>query len=149
LTILELLIVVATLGLIIAIAVPSLTASRKSANETAAATALRYLVSMNEQYRLRFGRYAPSPADLNNAGFELAGRMTGEVTGYRFEYEGEQRSWRCRAVPVNPGVTGDIGYYADEHGLVRAAPWAVVGPDSSPLDGLLLAAQTQSASLSN
>ncbi|HEX8354182.1 MAG TPA: prepilin-type N-terminal cleavage/methylation domain-containing protein [Pyrinomonadaceae bacterium] len=54
-SLIELLIVVAIIGIVAAIAIPNLVASRRAANEAAAISAVRTLSSAEEGYRATFG----------------------------------------------------------------------------------------------
>lgn len=54
-TLIELMLVIAVIAIIAAIAIPSLLNARMSANEASAISTMRTLVTVNEQYRTRFG----------------------------------------------------------------------------------------------
>lgn len=92
-TLVEILIVVAIIGLIAALAVPSLIRARKRAQATAVRTDLRLIDSAMDQYALEFNRAsgAPIPVDawklyvkfntrLYNTGGDLFGNPYGDQT---------------------------------------------------------------------
>jgi type IV pilus assembly protein PilA len=93
-SLLELLIVVAIIGLIAAIAIPNLLASRRAANEASAISALRTLYSANASYASSSGNgnYAGTPAtvgisalsDLFAASYIDSELASGQKTGYSF-----------------------------------------------------------------
>ncbi len=58
-TLVELMIVVSIAATITAIAFPNFSSARKAGNEVSAIASLRTLTTVNEQFRTRFGRYAP------------------------------------------------------------------------------------------
>jgi prepilin-type N-terminal cleavage/methylation domain-containing protein len=91
-SLIELLVVVIIIGIIAAIAIPSLLSSRRSAQEAAAVSALRTIVSANSVYQAGPGggsTYAPTLADLGTA---ASGNLidstlaAGAKGGYTFTY---------------------------------------------------------------
>lgn len=68
-SLIELLIVVAIIGIIAAIAIPNLLASRRAANEASALASMRVIFSSEASYQVTNGAgYYGSLADLNTAG---------------------------------------------------------------------------------
>ena len=69
-SLIELLIVVAIIGIIAAIAIPNLLASRRAANEASAIATMRVIFSSEATYQATTGagQYAPALADLRTAG---------------------------------------------------------------------------------
>ena len=92
-SLIELLIVVVIIGIIAAIAIPNLLASRRVANEGSAVSALRTLhgVSVSYQNTIGAGQFAPSLAALSNAGLVDSG-LTSAIdastakSGFYFTY---------------------------------------------------------------
>src|SRR3982750_4385886 len=86
-SLIELLIVVAIIGIIAAIAIPNLLASRKAANESAAIGTLRTIVSAEATYQSTkgAGKYGDSAA-LNGEKLidDVVGDSTKEKSGYKF-----------------------------------------------------------------
>ena len=88
-SLIELLIVVAIIGIIAAIAIPNLLASRKAANEAAAIGTLRTVISSEATYQstVGAGKYGDS-ADLGPSGAKLIDAVvadsTKEKSGYKF-----------------------------------------------------------------
>lgn len=88
-TILELLIVVAIIGIIASMAIPDLIKASLAAKETAAVKAISTVHTAQAQYYSQFGRHAASLSELGPpaAGADLIGRdlAGGEKGGYHFE----------------------------------------------------------------
>ena len=86
-SLIELLIVVVIIGIIAAIAIPNLLASRRAANEGSAISALRTLHGANSTYAATYGQgnYAPALTNLNvNTGLIDAVLASGTKSGYAF-----------------------------------------------------------------
>jgi type IV pilus assembly protein PilA len=131
-SLIELLIVVAVIGLIAAIAVPNLTSSRKAANEAAAIAHLRSWTSAQEIYFQRFGSYADDHSLLEEQG--LAGEANPERLGYSFRLETPSLGeWQGFADPITDSVTGDRSFFIDQTAVIRWSLGAEAGPDSPPL----------------
>lgn len=125
--------VVAFIGMIAAIAIPNLLASKAAANEEMAITACREVSSAQELHKARYG----TPTDLE--GLVEAGlfdetpyyeRKQVNATrtvltskcGYHFHLNlliDDGESWSMSAVPYQPGITGDRSFYIDQTGVVR------------------------------
>ena len=135
-TLVELMIVVAIIAIVAAIAVPSLQNARKSAIETKVIGIGRALVSAQEQYRTRFGTYAPSAGHLGNTGYlpQFAGG-----TNYFPEYDvidftATTSSWHLSVGPTVPGVTADRYFWVDVTGVLRVSSSGAATSTSPPLD---------------
>jgi len=85
-SLIELLIVVVIIGIIAAIAIPNLLASRRAANEASAISALRTLTSAQATYQATVGggSYADSLSDLETAGLIDSQLGGGSKSGYNF-----------------------------------------------------------------
>jgi type II secretory pathway pseudopilin PulG len=124
--------IVTILAIIVAIALPSLLQTRKSANEGAAVAAMRTLSTAELWYRLRNRVYASVP-DLVAA--RCLDDAWGDLVrdGYVFNaiVPADGSTWAATAQPQVPGVTGDRFFYADERGVIRSrdgAPATVADP---------------------
>ena len=85
-SLIELLIVVAIIGIIAAIAIPNLLASRRAANEGSAQSSLRTIHSSQATYQATAGNgaYATTLAALNTANLIDSVLSSGTKSGYNF-----------------------------------------------------------------
>ena len=135
-TLLELMIVVALIMIIAAIAIPSLTESKISANETSAVASIRAINTAEVSYLSVYGGYANSLANLGGAepctrsaetacllDQSLAG---GEKAGYRFAAIGgnsngsQNSSYVVGAAPEVFDRTGRRLFCSSDKGVIRA-----------------------------
>ncbi len=135
-TLIELLIVVAIIGIIAAIAIPSLLRSRMSANEAAAIASLKTIAAAQTDYNNNSSphTYTGDIACLgsgNGAGtvpFIDDALASGLKSGYRItlglaldEFEGSYWAWSATAWPVVYASTGVRSFYIDESGVIRGS----------------------------
>ena len=132
-TLIELLIVVAIIGIIAAIAIPSLLRSRMSANEAAAIGGCKTIAAGQTDYNNNSmpHTYVGNMACLgsgNGAGgvrFIDPNLAKGLKSGYTFEnvsgsvVEGSAWTWSAAAWPVTYQSTGVRSFYVYESGIVR------------------------------
>ncbi len=125
-TLVELMIVVAIIGLLAAIAIPNLLRARLNANESAAKGTLRTLSTAMESFRA--AQQAPGyPGNLTVLSGsvppyidDVLGTAPFQKQGYQFNYvllNNEQ--FDVAAVPTQPNVTGENTFHVDESGVVR------------------------------
>lgn len=103
-SLIELLVVVAIIGIIAAIAIPNLLASRRAANEGSAQSALRTVHSAQVTYQATAGNgaYAASLAVLNGQSLVDSVLASGTKSGYDFAVVEQAGS----------GATAVFGFYA-------------------------------------
>ncbi len=137
-TLVELLIVVAVIGIIAAIAVPGLLRARMSANEASAMGSLRAISSSQQAYAGQCNGYAPLLTELRVAGNFLSPDLTATDTvtksgfiltlttgagnqvlpAQAFGCTGSGTTYYGSAVPLSVGITGRRGFATDEPGTI-------------------------------
>lgn len=136
-TLLELMIVMAIIGILVSMAVPRLVDARKLANETAAKATLRAIFTAQAMFRdgdkdnNQVADYASQLHLLSDVGLidELVG--SGKKHGYRFTLLPSpdwQFAWSATAVPLARGRSGDQSFFVDESGVIRYTTTGVAGP---------------------
>lgn len=129
-SLIELLIVVVIIGIIAAIAIPNLLASRRSANEGSAISAMRTLHGAQMTYGTTYGAgtYADSFAELQGRNLIDSSLGTGTKSGYTFEVTAnppignEPASFSFSTVPTTTsGVTqtGSRNFCIRTEGVIR------------------------------
>lgn len=127
-SLIELLIVVMTIGILAAIAIPNLVASRRSANEASALSSLRTIHNAEYIYFSTSGngRYTGNLSDLQNARLIDALLGAENKSGYNFALAVEATqvlSFTVGAVPqVSSGTmkTGTRKFCIAAHGFMRS-----------------------------
>lgn len=131
-SLIELLIVVAIIGLIAAIAIPNLIASRRATNEASAVSSIRVIFGAQASHlsSTGAGSYADSLSELGSSGLvdSTLGCSTDPClkSGYNFSIErlaspDGTALWNLRATPQTPSgalQTGSISYYTNESGVI-------------------------------
>jgi len=134
-SLIELLIVVAIIGIIAAIAVPNLLQSKAAANEASAISAIRNIVTSHITYSATVGagKYATSLGVLQDA--KLIDEVLGSGTkdGYLFASSGGANAFTITGEPVTQGSTGTRYFFSDESGVIRYSTSGTAGTGDTPL----------------
>ena len=133
-SLIELLIVVALIGILAALAVPNLVQSKKAANEASAIASVRNLVTAEITYAstLGGGNFG-SLAELSAENFADEVLGSGQKDGYDFSVAAnESVGFSVIATPTVPGTTGERSFYGDETGVIRYAVDGTVPDSTSP-----------------
>jgi type IV pilus assembly protein PilA len=129
-SLIELLIVVAIIGIIAAIAIPNLLNSRRASNEGAAIGTMRTLGTAQATYLSTVGgntAYAADLAALAGAGLIDDVLATGTKSGYTFVVAGAGATFTATATP-DPDTMRH--FFTDESGVIRWASGAAADVDS-------------------
>lgn len=136
-SLIELLIVVAIIGIIAAIAIPNLIQSRAAANEASAIASVRTIVTAQITFAstVGSGSFAADLGALVENGFIDEALGSGEKDGYNFETVGDgQAGFTVTAEPQSES-TGKRSFYADETGVIRFEIGPGASEGSTPLGG--------------
>lgn len=136
-SLIELLIVVAIIGIIAAIAVPNLVQSRSAANEGSAISSVRNLVTAEITYASTIGG-----GTFGTMGNLVATQMiddslgSGTKDGYNFTVTPSGSvSFTVTAVPTAIGTTGRRGFYSDQTAVIRYTTTGAPPVATSPAVG--------------
>jgi len=142
-SLIELLIVVAIIGIIAAIAIPNLLASRRAANEAAAISAIRTLSSSEEAYRatvgggVQFADFATlASQQMIDSSLSSATTVAAAKSGYIYSVitTGGNTNFCAGAAPATTN-TGTRNFSSDEPGVVYVHPLTVASPPTSTAGG--------------
>ena len=136
-SLIELLIVVAIIGIIAAIAIPNLLASRRASNEASAIASLRTIGTAQATYLSTTGNnttYAATRAALQGAGLIDSVLGGGTKTGYNFAVAigATNTQFTANADPVSAS-TGTRHFFSDESGVIRYDAAAAATVASTPI----------------
>jgi type IV pilus assembly protein PilA len=142
-SLIELLIVIAVIGIISAITAPNLLASRRAANEAAATASLRAIASAQAAYMNTYGNGANYATDLTDLGSKnlieerLSYASKPIKSGYVFEIDnavGEPSRFTCTATPTSPGSSGTKYFFVDNTGVIRFNMSGAADASSTPVN---------------
>jgi len=133
----ELLIVVSIITIIAAVAVPSLISSKVAANESSAISSVRTITTAQFTYAatLGSGTYSADLPTLQGASLIDNALGGGSKDGYNFTTSSGADTFTVTAVPVDPGVTGERGFFSDQTGVIRYNDSGAAGPADPPVGG--------------
>ena len=120
-TLVEIMIVVAIIGLLAAIAIPNLLRARLNANEGAVKADLRTVSSASESYRAAQATpsYPTALAQMTGATpAYIDTSFTAAKHGYSFAYLGAANTYSMLATPVTVNTTGVNNYCIDHTGVL-------------------------------
>ena len=134
-SLIELLIVVAIIGIIAAIAVPNLLQSKAAANEASAISSIRAIVTSEITYSATTGSgsYAADLTDLSAASLIDSVLGAGTKDGYAFVVAGTANTFTITANPTDPTITGNRYFFADQSGVIRTSTDGAADADDDPL----------------
>ncbi|HSR52913.1 MAG TPA: prepilin-type N-terminal cleavage/methylation domain-containing protein [Acidobacteriota bacterium] len=136
-SLIELMIVVAIIGIIAAMAIPNLVQSRIAANEASAISSVRTITTAQIAFFAGVGNgaFAGSLGDLNANELIDAVLAAGQKDGYNFAVTGNGNAgFTVTASPVSES-TGRRSFFSDETGVIRFADGAGASASSPPLGG--------------
>ena len=136
-SLIELLIVVAVIGVVAAIAVPNLMQSKLAANEASAVASVRNLVTAEITYATTSGAGAFASMD-NLIDSSLIDELLGGGVkdGYNFTVTPNgSTGFTVVATPVNQGATGRRGFFSDQTGVIRYSRDGSTPSSSNPALG--------------
>ena len=145
-SLIELLIVVAVIGIISAIAIPNLLASRRAANEASAISAVRNLSSVQEAYRSTYGGGSTFATFAELLSHEMIdGNLAGATTVtaaksgyvYAITLTGGATVFCAGAAPATVN-TGTRNFSSNEPGALFQHPVSVAAPPTSIAGGVPL-----------
>ncbi|MEJ7617958.1 MAG: type II secretion system protein [Pyrinomonadaceae bacterium] len=136
-SLIELLIVVAIIGILAAIAVPNLLASKRAANEGSAISSLRTVTSAQMTYRALYGNNSFAATGVDLATVKLIDDILGAASpakksGYNFTITGTASEYEVIAEPVSYGTTGTRSFYTNESGVIYCTISGTAGTRASP-----------------
>jgi len=134
-SLIELLIVVAIIGIIAAIAVPNLLQSKAAANEASAISSIRAIVTSEITYSATVGSGSYAAALTNLSAQKLIDSVLGSGTkdGYNYVLIGETNTFVVTASPTTQGTTGNRYFFSDESGVIRYSTTGTATVSSNPL----------------
>lgn len=138
-SLIELLIVVAIIGIIAAIAVPYLIAARQASNSASAIASLRVINQGQNSYHATTGIYG-TVGELSSGSYLTDPDIitSGVKSHYQFSITPDavdpRTAYTAEAIPIDPPVTVWFHYFIDATGVIRRNQGARATAASSPID---------------
>ena len=144
-TLIEILIVVAIIGILVAMSIPNFLRMRLNANEGLGRGDLRAFSTASENYRTLQSppTYAPTIATLIAQNYlDSTWVNPGNKHGYHFTYalDAARTFYSLEANALTPSVTGSNCYCVDQTGLIVVGPVAGLGTTTGCVGGTPLGA---------
>ena len=132
----EILIVIGIIVVLAALAIPNLIRARMNANEASAVASVRSLVTAAHNWRTVNPNYPTDATVLASASPPYIDSVLGAglKQGYSFSLTGAAVNFSVVASPVNPTITGNRYFFADESGVVRANIGGAADATSQPIE---------------
>lgn len=143
-SLIELLIVVAIIGIIASLAIPNLLAARRAANEASAISGIRTLSSVEEAYRSTYGSgstFADFTELVNrqmvDSSFAAATSIANAKSGYIYSLiiSGTGATAFCAGAAPATTNTGTRNFSSDTPGVIYVHPLDVANPPTSTSGG--------------
>ncbi|MCA1565553.1 MAG: type II secretion system GspH family protein [Acidobacteria bacterium] len=132
-SLIEVLIVVAIIGVVAALAVPNFLNSRQAAHNASAFSSLRLIHSAQIAYRTRFDRYGDL-TELKNAGTLTDPLLAaGQRSNYNFVVNPATLDNDYYEVSATPSVAPWRHYYVDASGIIRSSMGGTANASSPPI----------------
>lgn len=134
-SLIELLIVVAVIGVIASMVIPNLLQSRTAANETVAIGYMRSWCVAQELYHMRHGFYADADNQLFDEGL-IDGHASADSHGYNCSIDNgfnSRYAWWGTGRPDVSAQTGNRLLFIDQTGVIRWSTPGEANSNSSPL----------------
>jgi prepilin-type N-terminal cleavage/methylation domain-containing protein len=134
-SLIELMIVVAIIGIIASVAVPYLEQARQATKSASAVASLRTINSAQASFRATDGRYG-TLAELKNAKLIADPSLSaGEKSGYKFDIPvSTALSYEAVADPVLDPTNVYQHYYIDASAIIRVEVGAAATAGSNPIN---------------
>ncbi len=132
-SLIELLVVVAIIGVISAIAVPGLRKARQKAQAGSAIQTLRMVVTAENMYNIKYKEYT-TLAGLNPEGTLDPTVSAGSKSGYTFTLEllNSNKNFTCTATPEEEPGSSPY-FFVDDTGVIRTNLGAPADGSSTPI----------------
>jgi len=123
-TLVEIMLVVAIIGVLAAFAIPGLLRARHNTNESVAINSMRMICTGCENFRTAqiVPIYPDALMDMSSVTPPYLDPVvaSGTKQGYLYSYTTDAIGYYAIAVPENRGVTGTRTFYVDETGIIRS-----------------------------